>query len=177
VREAPGLPQPDRPVALPDRRHWSYRALRTIVYTFEHGSDVHPAYGANIPPTYAINRPAWLMLAEAAADPRNRGVITGRVRTVGGAPAASATVTVTTSFRTPVVEDVLAARDGGVAETITSTATTDRQGRFVHANPSTCPTTIQDGRGKELWTVRIGSTSRRVFLDRGTKVDLRTVRL
>jgi hypothetical protein len=159
-------------------RDWSYGALRTIVYTFEHGSAFHPPYGANIPATYEINRPAWLMLAEAAADPRNHGVITGRVVGAGGRPAAGATVTLTKSFRTPVAEDVLAGRDGGVPETITSTARTDRQGRFtVHANPSTRPTTIQDGRGKEQWTVKIGRTTRKVFLDRGTKVDLGTVRL
>ncbi len=52
------------------------------------------------------------------------------------------------------------------------------QGRFtVHANPSTRPTTIQDGRGKEFWTVKIGTQSRKVFLDRGTKADLGTIRL
>jgi hypothetical protein len=73
---------------------------------------------------------------------------------------------------------VEARRDGSVPETITSTAKTDRNGRFtVHANPSTRPTTIQDGRGKEFWTVKVGRASRQVFLDRGTKVDLGTVRL
>ena len=46
-------------------RDWSYGALRTIVYTFEHNQDFHPPYAANIPSTYAINRPAWLLLAEA----------------------------------------------------------------------------------------------------------------
>lgn len=159
-------------------RDWSYGALRTIVYTFEHNKAFHPPYAENIPSTYAINRPAWLMLAEAAADPRNHGVITGRAVTRGGGPAAGATVTLTKSFKTPVAEDVLAARDGSVPETITSVAKTDRQGRFtVHANPSTRPTTIQDGRGKEFWTVKIGSSSRQVFLDRGTKVDLGVVRV
>jgi hypothetical protein len=159
-------------------RDWSYGALRTLVYTFEHGKDFHPAYAAEIPTTYEMNRPAWLLLAEAAADPRNHGVITGRVLTRGGAPAAGAVVTLTKSFRTPLAEDVLERRDGGVPETITTTAKTDRLGRFeVHANPSTRPTTIQDGRAKEFWTVKVGSTTRKVFLDRGTKVNLGTVRL
>lgn len=159
-------------------RDWSYGALRTIVYTFEHNQAFHPPYAANIPSTYAINRPAWLMLAEAAADPRNHGVISGRVVTASGAPAAGAVVILTKSFKSPVAADVEARRDGSVPEAITSTAKTDRQGRFtVHANPSTRPTTIQDGRGKEFWTVKIGRTSRKVFLDRGTKVDLGTVRL
>jgi hypothetical protein len=159
-------------------RDWSYGALRTLVYTFEHGKDFHPAYAAEIPTTYEMNRPAWLLLAEAAADPRNHGVITGRVLTRGGAPAAGAVVTLTKSFRTPHAEDVLERRDGGVPETITTTAKTDRLGRFeVHANPSTRPTTVQDRRAKEFWTVKIGSTTRKVFLDRGTKINLGTVRL
>lgn len=159
-------------------RDWSYGALRTIVYTFEHNQAFHPPYAENIPSTYAINRPAWLLLAEAAADPRNHGVVTGTVRTASGAPAAGALVTLTKSFKSPVAEDVLARRDGSVAETITTTAKTDSRGRFtVHANPSTRPTTIQDRRGKEFWTVKIGKTSRKVFLDRGTKADLGTLRL
>ena len=159
-------------------RDWSYGALRTIVYTFEHNQAFHPPYAEEIPSTYAINRPAWLLLAEAAADPRNHGVITGRAVTASGAPAAGATVTLTKSFKSPVAEDVLARRDGSIPETITSTAKTDAQGRFtVHANPSTRPTTIQDKRGKELWTVKVGSSTRKVFLDRGTKVDLGRVRV
>lgn len=159
-------------------RDWSYGALRTIVYTFEHNQAFHPPYAANIPSTYAINRPAWLLLAEAAADPRNHGVVTGRVVSRGGGPASGAVVTMTKSFRSPVAEDVLARRDGSVPETITTTARTDASGRFtIHANPSTRPTTIQDGRGKEFWTVKIGSTSRKVYLDRGDKVSLGTVRM
>lgn len=159
-------------------RDWSYGALRTIVYTFEHNQAFHPPYAANIPSTYEINRPAWLLLAEAAADPRNHGVITGRVVSRGGGPAAGVVVTLTKSFKSPVAEDVLARRDGSVPETITTTARTDSAGRFtIHCNPSTRPTTIQDGRGKEFWTVKIGSTSRKVYLDRGDKVSLGTVRL
>lgn len=159
-------------------RDWSYGALRTIVYTFEHNQAFHPAYAANIPSTYEINRPAWLLLAEAAADPRNHGVITGRVVTRGGGPSSGAVVTLTKSFKSPVAEDVLARRDGSIPETITTTARTDRSGRFtIHCNPSTRPTTIQDKRGKEFWTVKIGSTSRKVYLDRGDKVNLGTVRL
>lgn len=159
-------------------RDWSYGALRTIVYTFEHNQAFHPPYAANIPSTYEINRPAWLLLAEAAADPRNHGVITGRVVTRGGGPASGAVVTLTKSFKSPVAEDVLARRDGSIPETITTTARTDRNGRFtIHCNPSTRPTTIQDKRGKEFWTVKVGSFSTKVYVDRGDKVNLGTVRL
>ena len=155
-------------------RDWSYGALRTIVYTFEHNQEFHPDYASEIPKTYALNRPAWLVLAEAAADPRNHGVITGRVN---GAPKG-ATVTLTRSFRTPTAVEVDASKDGGVAESIKTVTNVRSDGTFtVHANPSTRPTTIQDGRGKELWTVTVTAPGRKkvvkkVFLDRGTKVDL-----
>ena len=159
-------------------RDWSYGALRTIVYTFEHGQALHPVYAGEIPKTYALNRPAWLLLAEAAADPRNHGVITGRVLTKAGGPAAGVTVKLQKAFKTPVAEDVLANRDGSVLEKIETTAKTDRSGRFtIHANPSTRPTTIQDGRGREFWNVIVGRNNRRVFLDRGTKADLGTIKL
>lgn len=158
-------------------RDWSYGALRTIVYTFEHGSQFHPDYATEIPRTYAKNRPAWLLLAEAAADARNHGVVTGRVVNATGAPVAGATVRVTKSFKSPVAADVDAKRDGSVPESIASTATTRRDGTFtVHANPSWRPTSIMFGRPKEHWTVTVGSSKRQVFLDRGTKVDLGTIR-
>ena len=160
-------------------RDWSYGALRTIVYTFEHNQEFHPDYASEIPMTYALNRPAWLVLAEAAADPRNHGVVTGRVQ---GAPAG-ATVTLTKSFKTPTAVEVDAKEDGGVAESVKTVAKVRRDGTFtVHANPSTRPTTIQDGRPKELWTVTITAPGRKkvvkkVFLDRGTKKDLGTIAL
>jgi hypothetical protein len=158
-------------------RDWSYAALRTVVYTFEHGSQFHPDYASEIPKTYAKNRGAWLLLAEAAADRRNHGVITGRVVDGSGAPVVGATIRLSKSFKTPVAADVAAKRDGTVPESITSTAKSGRDGSFaVHANPSMRPTSILFGLPKEYWTVTVGSTKRKVFLDRGTKVDLGTLR-
>jgi hypothetical protein len=158
-------------------RDWSYGALRTIVYTFEHGTQFHPDYASEIPKTYAKNRPAWLLLAEAAADPRNHGVVTGRVLNASGAPVSGATVRLSKSFKTPTAPEVTAKKDGTVPETITSTAKTDRNGRFtVHANPSWRPTSVMFGLPKEHWTVSVGSAKRKVFLDRGDKVDLGTLR-
>ncbi len=155
-------------------RDWSYGALRTIVYTFEHNQQFHPDYASQIPKTYALNRPAWLLLAEAAADPRNHGVITGRVN---GAPKG-ATVTLTRSFSTPTAVDVDAHKDAGVRESIRTVTNVRANGTFtVHANPSTRPVTIQERRAPEHWTVTVTAPGRRtvtkkVFLDRGTKVDL-----
>lgn len=159
-------------------RDWSYGALRTLVYTFEHNQQFHPPYAAEIPKTYALNRPAWLLLAEAAADPRNHGVITGRVT-----GAAGATVTLTKSFRTPTAVEVDKHKDGGVAESIKTVTKVRPDGTFeVHANPSTRPTTIQDGRPKEYWTVTVAapgrpSAVRKVHLGRGSRVDLGRIHL
>jgi hypothetical protein len=158
-------------------RDWSYGALRTIVYTFEHNQAFHPDYATEIPKTYAKNRPAWLILAEAAADTDNHGVLTGRVVNGSGAPVAGATVKLTKSFKTPVAVDVDAKKDGSVPESIASMAVTGRDGKFtVHANPSWRPTSIMFGLPKEHWTVTVGSTKKKVFLDRGDKVSLGTIR-
>lgn len=158
-------------------RDWSYAAMRTVVYTFEHGLVFTPDYASEIPKTYAKNRGAWLLLAEAAGDTRNHGVITGTVVDGSGAPMAGAVVRLTKSFTTPVAVDVDAKKDGSVPESIASTAQTGRDGRFtVHANPSMRPTSIMFGLPKEHWTVTIGSTRKKVFLDRGDTVKLGTIR-
>jgi hypothetical protein len=173
-------------------RDWSYGALSTIVYTFEHGSTFHPPYAATIPSTYALNRPAWLLLAEAAADPRNHGVISGRAVDAAGAPVGGAEVVLSKTFRTPTAAQFETSGDysayrttstDGVEETVRSTALTRPDGTFaVHCNPSTRPTVVQDGRESETWTVVVGrdgarSTERSVLVRRGTAADLGDVRL
>ena len=159
-------------------RCWSYAALRTIVYTFEHGSSFHPSYAANIPQTYALNRPAWLLLAEAAANPENHLLITGRVTDVSGAPVGGQEVVLTKEFNTPTNVEVKALEpDAGVAESTRSVAVTRLDGTFeIHANPSTRPFTLMvDDTAREAYTATIGSFSAPVYGDRGDRVDLGTV--
>ena len=157
-------------------RDWSYAALRTIVYTFEHGSQFHPAYADNIPATYAENRPAWLLLAEAAANPANHLVISGRVVDAAGAPVVTE-VTLSKEFNTPTAPEVKAWEpNNGVAERIESTAVTRPDGTFeIHANPSTRPFTIMADGSREDWTVTIGSVQQAVYGERGERVDLGVV--
>ena len=156
-------------------RDWSYGALRTIVYTFEHGSVFHPAYGANIPSTYAINRPAWLLLAEAAADPAHHVVLTGRLVDRTGAPLA-AEITLSKTFKTPTATEINARVDDGVEESILTRAVSRPDGTFeIHANPSTRPQSIMFGFPPEAWTVMAGGFSTSVVADRGDRVDLGTI--
>jgi hypothetical protein len=153
-------------------RDWSYGALRTIVYTFEHGSVFHPAYGANIPSTYAINRPAWLLLAEAAADPRNHVVLTGRLVDGAGAPVMGE-IALSKTFKTPTATEINAKVDDGVTESIRTRAVSRPDGTFeIHANPSTRPQSIMFGFGLEAWTVSAGGFTADVIADRGDRVDL-----
>jgi hypothetical protein len=158
-------------------RDWSYAALRTIVYTFEHNLEFHPAYGENIPGTYAKNRTPWLILAEAAADPRNHVVLTGKVVDASGAPVAGQSITLTKSFKTPIATDVDAKNaDSGVAETITSSTPSRADGTFeIHANPSTRPHLVMWGKPAEAWTVKVGGTTLEVIGDRGDRKDLGTI--
>lgn len=156
-------------------RDWSYGALRTIVYTFEHGSVFHPAYGANIPSTYAINRPAWLLLAEAAADPANHVLMTGRLVDAAGAPVAGE-ITLSKTFKTPTVTEINAKVDDGVEESILTKAVAGPDGTFsIHANPSTRPHSIMFGWPAEAWTVTAGGYTTSVVADRGDHVDLGTI--
>ena len=158
-------------------RDWSYGALRTIVYTFEHGSVFHPDYGANIPSTYAINRPAWLLLAEAAADPANHMVVAGRLVNAAGAPVAGE-ITLSKTFKTPTVNEINAKVDDGVEESIVSKAVARADGTFeIHANPSTRPHAIMFGWPQETWTVSAGGFTTQVAGERGDRVDLGTVQI
>ena len=152
-------------------RDWSYAALRTIVYTFEHGTAFHPAYASTIPNMYAINRVPFQLICEAGIDPANHGVLTGRLVDSGGA-GVPGTVTVTKSFETPRGPDAGAP----VPETIETSIPTRPDGIFeYHVNPSSRPLPLLDG-VTEAWTVTLatgsGSTTRSVSLDRGDRADL-----
>ena len=157
-------------------RDWSYAALRTIVYTFEHGTAFHPAYAATIPNMYAINRVPFQLICEAGIDPANHGVNTGRLVDASGAPVEG-TVTLAKSFETPVGPNQGAA----VPERIETSIPTRPDGTFeYHVNPSTRPIPYQEGQ-TEAWnaTFAAGSATatRQIVLDRGDRADLGDVAL
>lgn len=79
---------------------WMYAALGTIGYTFEHTTSFHPAY-SNIPPMYVSNRPAFLLLAEAAMNPDYNAVIKGRIVAPNG-QGVSGTLRIQREFDSPL---------------------------------------------------------------------------
>ncbi|HEX9823586.1 MAG TPA: M14 family zinc carboxypeptidase [Actinomycetota bacterium] len=154
-------------------RDWSYDALRTIVYTFEHGTAFHPAYLSTVPAQYALNRIPFLLVMEAGVNPENHGVIVGKVVDAAGAPVA-ATIRAKKSF------DTLTAAEARIPETIDTTAPARPDGTFeLHVNPSTRPRTIMAGGGPEAWDLTIeapgGTHATQLVIDRGDRVDLETI--
>lgn len=68
---------------------YGYGAFGAMSYTFEHGRVFHPPYASNVPAMYEANRDAFLLLAEAAADPRVHAGISGRIVDGAGSPVAA----------------------------------------------------------------------------------------
>jgi hypothetical protein len=156
-------------------RDWSYDALRTIVYTFEHGTSFHPAYLSTVPQQYALNRIPFLLLMEAGVNPENHGVIVGRIVDASGAPLQG-TIRAHKSFETKTAANV------GVPETVDSSAPTLPDGSFeLHVNPSTRPSVIMAGGGPEAWQIEIEAAGRsfetELVVDRGDRIDLEAVTL
>ena len=158
---------------------YAYGSFGSIGYTFEHaGSSFHPNYAATIPRQYAQNRPAFLLLAEAAADPQHHGVVTGRLVDASGAPVVGS-VQVDKVFETLLWKDGNGSNPTGkrsVTESLTTTAGTDQDGRFVvHVNPSTRPFLSFRGESEAyvLTLAAGGATAQReVVVGRGQVRDL-----
>ncbi len=151
-------------------RDWGHGAIRTLPYTFEHGTEFHGPYAQTIPSMYAVNRGAFLTLYDAVMDPASHLVVRG------SAPDA-APFTVTKSFATPTAVAGLE-----VPETAERTVEPGPDGSFeLHLPPPTRPhlfETTFGGTGTapaadEVWTLRFADGSvREVGGDRGEVVDL-----
>lgn len=138
-------------------RDWGHACTRTIIYTFEHGTEFHGPYAATIPAMYARNRGAFVRHALAALDP------TVVARIAGQGPAGG-TVEVTKTFDTPTnlqiagtpvirlggvpaVEDPAAGvvRPEAVTETVTRTVQLGDDGVIdIVLPPSTRPYLINE---------------------------------
>ena len=155
---------------------YAYGSFGSLGYTFEHaGSSFHPAYASTIPAMYAKNRPALLLLAEAAANPAYHGVITGRVLDGSGAPVPGAEIRIHKEFETPLTPGN-PIDQASVRETIDTSMVAEQDGRFeYHVNPSTRPAIWYEG-GTEAYSLTAvapsGQRSLDVVVERGQVADL-----
>jgi hypothetical protein len=162
---------------------YAYGAYGSLGYTFEHaGSSFHPNYTSTIPRQYAENRPAFLLLAEAAADEAHHGVITGQLVRPGKgkrAEGVQGTVRLRKTFETLLWKDGDGSNPTGnrsVTERLDTVMETDENGFFTfHVNPSTRPYLAFKGETEayELTAVTGGlGTVREVVVGRGQKAEL-----
>jgi hypothetical protein len=157
---------------------YGYGSFGSLAYTFEHsGSGFHPAYTSAVPQMYAKCRDAFLLLAEAAANPSYHGVITGRAVDRSGAPIPAAEIRLHKEFETPLWPTT----GGAYPEVIDTSMVTEPDGTFeYHTNPSTRPH-IQFEGGTESFQLKavssFGSRSLDVVVSRGDVADLGDIQI
>lgn len=140
---------------------WAYASVGALAYTFEHGKqNFHPPYAGFIPQTYARNRDAFLLLAEASADSAHHAVLVGRTTRGGAGVEAAVRVRRGVSHRT----------NGGAHDDKFEVAiTSNRDGHFaIHLGPSAQPGLANP----QPYEVLVGRTSVKVEAGRGQRVDL-----
>ncbi|MGH2690966.1 MAG: M14 family zinc carboxypeptidase [Actinomycetota bacterium] len=152
---------------------YGYGSFASLAFSFEHsGTGFHPAYASAVPQMYAKCRPAFLLLAEAAANPAYHGVITGRAVDGSGAPIPSAEIRLHKEFATPLWPNA----GPDYPEVIDTSMVTNEDGIFeYHTNPSTRPHIAFEG-GSEAFTLQASAgysaESLDVVVARGETVDL-----
>jgi hypothetical protein len=159
---------------------YAYGVLGALGYTFEHGTAFHPPYADEVGSSWRGVMDAFLILAEAAADADTHAVVTGRVLGPNGRPA-NAEIRVTKRFETPLAPDAIYISET-YAEKIDMSFSSGRDGRFLfHLNPSTRPELV-DRKKREAYRVVVtakgaGRATFKVFLARGERLDVGTIRL
>jgi hypothetical protein len=157
-------------------RDWAFAAVRTLVWTFEHGEEFHGPYLDTVPEMYAVNRDPFLIVCELAGDASAHALLHGRVVDAAGNPL-DATVRTRKAFLTapfsgqPVPEVLDAAILAGDDGTFT-----------YHINPTTRPTPAIPAGVTEAVDVVVSAPGKApvtipVTLGRGEAADLGTVTL
>ncbi|MFT5222520.1 MAG: hypothetical protein ACI867_000823 [Glaciecola sp.] len=183
-------------------RDWGHYITRTLIYTFEHGSEFHGPYDDTIPEMYEINRGAFILHSQAAMDQDNQVVVTGRVVNAAGNPVA-AKVRAHKSVLTPsapletgsgTIDDdpndnnVNTLPEGDrimTPETVNTHLFVEADGSFsFHLPPSTRPHLFEQEFGgpdlREPWEIIIegangGTVTIPVFGERGEQANLGTI--
>jgi carboxypeptidase T len=157
---------------------WGYGAHGSLSYTFEHATSFHPNYDPYIPDGYVDggNREAFLLLAEAAGDPDNYSVISGRVVDPEGA-AVAAEIRVGKTFDIPLWRHGDGTNPTGLPSIteVVDTAMETFDGWFdFRVNPSRRPYEPGDGVPYTVTAAAVDgrSAARMVHIERGKTVDL-----
>lgn len=153
---------------------WSYAVTGGLGYTFEHETSFHPPYADSVGVNWKGVMEAFVLGAEAAADPAHHAVIKGRLVDPEGNPLAG-TIRLSKSFRTPLWEGNPSGKES-ISERISVKFRTEGDGTFeLHVNPSTRPI-VADRKGEERyglgfiggkWTQAV-----RIAVGRGDVIDL-----
>lgn len=164
-------------------RCWTYGSTGCITYTFEHGSEFHPSYLANIPAMYNLNREPFFTLARSAADASMHAVLGGRVVDANGTPVA-ATIAIAKTFSNPAWLNGDGTAPGGVEtteHTLATSMTAEPDGTFsYHVNPSR-RLWLEDG-ANEAYELTISADghapdTRTLVVSRGDSIDLGEIAL
>ena len=164
-------------------RDWTYGATGCITYTFEHGTQFHPAYLSTIPAMYNLNREPFFTLFREAVDPANHAILTGSVVDGNGQPLA-ATISIHKELTSPAWFHGNGTAPGGVtetADTLDTSMDSETDGTFAyHVNPSRRP--WLEGAEEEAYEVTISAEGKQpvtqtIAVSRGDNVNLGQIQL
>ena len=158
---------------------WSYATTGGFGYTFEHGAAFHPPYGEGVGDVYDGVLNAFMIMAEASANPRYHSVIKLRALDRSGKPVP-AKAYIFKKFETPLWEGNPTGQES-IEEVLATQAATDKAGNLEwHVNPSTSPIAVDAG-NKEAYTLVVvaGDYGKvlRVVVGRGRVADLGSIKL
>ncbi len=160
-------------------RDWAYGAVGTLPYTFEHGNEFHPAYGAGVGERQGDVLRAFRIMADVAADARHHAVVAGRVVDRAGRPVR-ATLTLRKTVSVPLWPGNPSSNDA-MTHQLRWKSAADAKGLFAwHVPPSVRPQIGAAGaRESFLLDVAAGGKVRtiKVTVRRGQRLDLGTIRL
>jgi hypothetical protein len=158
---------------------WTYGAVGTLGYTFEHGTAFHPPYSSEVGTKWKKVMRAFTIMAQASAKTRWHSVIKGRVVDGSGRPLRKAHVTITKTFKTPLWPGNPSGKKS-ITERFEASIPVRRDGTFVwHVNPSTRPV-VKKGKESYRFAVMLQCNYgyvKNLVIDRGEVRNLGRLRI